>query len=170
LDVIGCLLALGDIPDSKLVAQILLVISSLVKTAAEAAVKRVNDDELEELCALVRPLHTEDLNEEAYTLARIAMMQGIMAASGNLPVQLIAQSLLQQFVPQMAPLEGFGDLDLEAHRALAKQLDEAMGQRDLPRMGEVFNDFLELHQLQVQQAFRAYKQAQQEATQEVALS
>jgi len=170
LDVIGCLLALGDIPDSKLVAQILLVISSLVKTAAEAAVKRVNDDELEELCGLVRPLHTEDLNEEAYTHARIAMMQGIMAASGNLPVQLIAQSLLQQFVPQMAPLEGYGDLDLEAHRALAKQLDEAMGQRDLPRMGEVFNDFLELHQLQVQQAFRAYKQAQQEATQEIALS
>ena len=131
LDVIGHLLALGDVPDRRLVSQILDVISNLIQTAAANAVSTADDEELEALRALVKPLYTEDLDQDAHMQARIELMSNVMRASGNLVVQLIARSLLMQFLPAMMDLQRYADLDLNAHRDLARALDEAMGQRDL---------------------------------------
>ena len=102
LDVIGHLLALGDYPDRDLVDQIMVVLNSLVQTAVLSAVRRADDDGIEHLRSLVRPIWAEQLEGEAYFEAQTNMFEGIMSASGNLPVQLIARSLLAQFRPQMA--------------------------------------------------------------------
>lgn len=156
LDVIGCLLALGEVPEPDLVDQILVVISSLVQTAALNAVHRAGDAELDALRELVRPLHAGELDPDAHMQARMNMMRAIMSASGNLPVQLIARSLLAQFVPKMAPLEGLVSIDLDAHRRLAHALDDAMGRRDSDEIRKIFNDMADLNRQQVRNAFAVY--------------
>lgn len=170
LDVIGYLLALNSVPDRDLVDQILAVISSLVKTAAVDAVRRVSDDELESMRALLRPLYEDNLDKEAHMIARMELMRGVMSASGNLPVQLIARSLLQQFVPRMAPLDRFSELDQRAYRKLAKALDGALQLRDFEQISAIFDELSAFNRTQVMCAFNAYELAQQNAPQEVVAS
>jgi GntR family transcriptional repressor for pyruvate dehydrogenase complex len=170
LDVIGFLLALDDAPDKSLVDQILVVISALIETAAIAAVDRVNDQELEDLRALIKPLWSEQLDEEAYMASRMEMISGFMAASGNLPVRLIAHTLLLQIVPQLEPLHGYWNLDLEAHRELAHRLDDAVGTRDLERVRAIFKSFADLNRRQVMRAFNDFEAANQPARLEVSAS
>ncbi|MFV2089424.1 MAG: FadR/GntR family transcriptional regulator [Pseudomonadales bacterium] len=170
LDVIGYLLALDQAPDRNLVDQILVVISTLVETAALLAVERVNDAELEALRQLIRPLWVEQLDEEAYMNARMGMISGFMNSSGNLPVRLIAHTLIMQFVPQMEPLQGYWNLDIDTHKELARKLDEAVSSRDLERVRSVFKDFSELNRQQVIRAFNAFEAAHQPANLEVVAS
>lgn len=169
LDVIGCLLSLGEVPDPGLVDQILVVIASLVQTAALNAVRRADEQELRDLRQLVRPLHEDELDPEAHMQARVDMMHSIMAASGNLPVQLIAHALLQ-FMPAMAPLEGLAEVDRTAHRRLARDLDEAMGRRDLDQIARIFNELSDLNRQQARSAFEAYRALQTRSFNEVATS
>ncbi|MCB1686589.1 MAG: GntR family transcriptional regulator [Pseudomonadales bacterium] len=169
LDVIGCLLSLGDVPQPDLVDQILVVIASLVQTAALNAVRKADDQELRELRQLVRPLHESELDPEAHMQARVDMMHSIMAASGNLPVQLIAHALLQ-FMPAMTPLDGLAEVDRASHRRLAKALDEAMEHRDLDQIARVFNELSELNRQQARGAFDAYRAMQTRSFKEVATS
>ena len=54
--------------------QILVVISSLVRPPPLNAVTPADDEELEALRALMRPLHREDLDPEAHMQARMLLM------------------------------------------------------------------------------------------------
>lgn len=170
LDVIGYLLALDDAPDKNLVDQILMVISALFETAAIAAVNQVSDKELADLRLLIQPLWSAQLDEEAYMAARMEMIGGFMAASGNLPVQLIAHTLFLQFVPQLEPLRGYWNLDIQAHKELAHRLDDAVGTRDLERVRAIFKSFADLNRNQVMRAFNAFEAANQPASLEVSAS
>ena len=157
LDVIGYLLTLDDIPNPELVDQILVVIAALVKTAAVAAVDRVSDAELEGLRALVRPMWAERLDEEAQLNARINMFHGFMTASGNLPVQLIARTLVLQFGSSMETLHGYGDRDTTAYSDLTRALDEALATRDRDRIQTIFDDLSALNRKHVMRAIDAYQ-------------
>lgn len=172
LDVIGHLLAVGEVPDSKLVDQILEVIAGLIQTAILSAFRRGNAAQLEELRLLTRPLYLEELDHEAHMLARVSLMQALLAASENLAVQLIARSLLQQFVPSMATLvlEGYGQIDLNAHRRLSEQLDAALGNRDLDETRRIFSALMDLNRDAVKRAFDEYELAKTQTIQEVAAS
>jgi hypothetical protein len=96
--------------------------------------------------------------------ARMEMISGFMAASGNLPVQLIAHTLILQFVPHLEPLHGYWNLDIRAHKELARRLDEAVGARDLERVRAIFKSFAELTRQQVMRAFNAFEAANQPAS------
>ncbi len=170
LDVIGYLLAVGEVPDSKLVQQILEAIDGLMQTAVVAAIKLVSADQLEELRALTRPLYKEKLEGDAHTIARFNLMRALLTASENLAVQLIAKSLLLQFVPSMAPLEGFGQFDMHTHRNLAQQLDAALGRRDPDEVRKIVSAMSELNRQFVKRAFEAFEAAKIQTTQEVAAS
>ncbi len=170
LDVIGHLLALGDVPDRRLVEQIMDVISNLIQTAAVSAVRNANDDELEALRALARRVYAEELDDEAHMEARIALMSEMMRASGNLVVQLIARTLLTQFMPRMAELKGYGHVDLEQHRELARSLDEAMGLRDLLAVRAILKRMSEVNRQHMNRTFEEYEQARQQGIREVAAS
>ncbi|MEZ5557825.1 MAG: GntR family transcriptional regulator [Pseudomonadales bacterium] len=119
LDVIGHMLAQGELPDEDLIEQILLVLQSLITLAAESAVHRSSDAQLAEIRAAVAPLLRDDLDRDGHAEARFALMSRIMDASGNLVCRIIARSLLLQLVPRMAPLERFTEINYDAHRAFA---------------------------------------------------
>lgn len=170
LDVIGHLLSLDAYPDRALVDQIMVVINTLVQTAVVSAVRRADDDGIEYLRSLLRPIWTKKLEGEAYFEAQTTMFEGIMTASGNLPVQLIARSLLAQFRPQMAALKDFMDPDSSAHAELARKADSAIGCRDLDALQASFNELSRFHRERMQRTFDAFEAAQQPASLEASAS
>lgn len=159
LDVIGHLMALGDVPNRQLVEQILDVIANLIQTAAVNAVSAADDNELERLRALTRPLYQDDLDDDAHMEVRVQLMSGIMRASGNLVVQLIARSLLMQFMPQMSELRRYADLDRNAHRELAHALDTAMGERDLVAVRSTLAKLSTINRAHTLKTLEEYEQA-----------
>ena len=170
LDVIGHLLALGDVPNRTLVEQILDVISNLIQTAAVNAISAADDAQLESLRALTRPLYQQDLDNDEHMQARVLLMSSMMRASGNLVVQLIARSLLQQFMPQMSELRRYAELDRDAHRELAMTLDDAMGRRDLNAVRTTLARLSEINRQHTLRTLEDYEKAQKLGAMEVAAS
>ena len=155
LDVIGHMLAIGEVPDEDLVDQIMLVIQSLIALAAESAVQRASEAELAEIQALVQPLTRSGLDPESHTEARFALIRTIMEASGNLVCQLIARSLLLQLVPRLAPLQGYAALDTEAYACHARLLPAALAQRNAGQVRAIFESLSRLNRETARQAFAA---------------
>ncbi len=165
LDVIGHLLAVGELPDRKLVDQILEVIDALIRIAVESALAKASDAAIEELRTYVRPLFNENLAYDAHMEAQVALMGAIMTASDNLVCRLIARSVLLQFVPRMAPLREFSQIDTQAHATYARQLDRALANRDLDAVRAVFVAFAKLRHHSLMRAFAAYEVAHNGAAQ-----
>jgi DNA-binding FadR family transcriptional regulator len=158
LDVIGHLLAIGDVPDEDLVDQILVVMQHLITLAAESAVRRATDAELATIRERVQVLSRPDADVLA-TEARFELMSAIMAASGNLVCQLIARALLAQFAPRMAVLEGCITIDTDAHRRHAAQLDAALAARDAEAVRGIFKTWSDFNRDAARRAFATLRQA-----------
>lgn len=157
LDVIGHMLALGDLPDEDLVDQILQVMNGLVRVAAESAVQRASDEEIAHIRTRLQPLLQPDPDHDCHALARFELMTAIMEASGNLVCRLIARSLLEQFAPRMVPLEGHVILDYDAHREYAVRLDRALAERDVAALRETFDAMSRLNRESARRAFAAVR-------------
>ena len=157
LDVIGHMLALGDVPDENLVDQILQVMSSLIALAAESAVTRASDQELAAIRERVKVLAAPATDRAAHAMARIELMTALMEASGNLVCRLIARSLLLQLAPRMMPLEGHVVLDYEAHRDHARRLDAALAERDVTAVRDTFESLSRLNRESARRAFAALR-------------
>lgn len=170
LDVIGHLLSVRDQPSRGLVDQILVVIGALVQTAVSAALQRKDEDVLDELRDLIRPIWAEQLDLETYFETQTAMFRGIMEASGNLPVQLIAKSLLDQFGPQLDYLRAYAVPDMDTHRALARAMDTALAARDLEAVRQSFSEASRFHRERMHKAFDAYEAAQSSSRLEASAS
>lgn len=163
LDVIGHMLALGEVPDEDLVDQVLQVLGSLVALAAESAVARASDAELAAIRARVRTLMQTHSDRAAHAEARFAMMTAMMEASGNLVCRLIARSLLLQLAPRMVPLEGHVVVDFATHRTLAGQLDEALAERDGVAVRTAIQAMARLNRDSARRAFDAVRAPSAEA-------
>jgi DNA-binding FadR family transcriptional regulator len=162
VDVLGYLLAIDAMPRRTLLDQILVVIDSLVQTAALAAIERMDDDELTELRAQLHPIWAAELDPEAHAEARMNLFRALMAASGNLPVQLIAKSLLTQLqTQQMDALSDSFTPDLETHRRLTRQVDEALAGRDASAIRASFTALSQFVREQMHQAIDAVEASQQ---------
>lgn len=155
LDVIGHMLALGDVPDRQLVDQVLQVMGSLATLAAESAVNRASDAELAAIRARLRPLMTIAADRQTHANARFELMTAIMEASGNLVCRLISRSLLEQFAPRLVPLEGHVVVDYDAHRQLARRLDGALAERDVAAVRETFQAMNRIHRESARRAIAA---------------
>jgi DNA-binding FadR family transcriptional regulator len=157
LDVIGHLLALGDLPDEDLVDEIMQVFTALITLAAEATVRRATDDQIAGIRARLEPLLHCQRDRAASGLARFEVMQAIMQASGNLVCQIIARSLFLQFVPRMAPLEGVVQPDPAAQRDFALRLDAALAARDVTAVRSAFESLSRFNREVAKRAFATIK-------------
>ncbi len=155
LDVIGHMLALGDVPDANLVDQILQVVGSLVSLAAEQAVSRADDEELAAIRSRAQALMQSPPDRGAHVQARVELMTALMTASGNLVCRLIARSLLKQFATRMVPLEAPMDIDYGAHREHARRLDTALAARDANAVRDIFAQLSRLNRDSARRAFAA---------------
>lgn len=158
LDVIGHLMAIGEVPDEDLVDQILVVMQHLITLAAESAVRRATDAEIDTIRERVQALARPDGNVLA-TEARFELMSAIMAASGNLVCQLIARALLAQFAPRIALLEGRIPVDMAAHRRYAERLDAALADRDADAVRVIFRNWSDFNRDAARRAFATLRQS-----------
>jgi len=167
LDVIGHLLALGDLPDEDLVDEIMQVLAALITLAAEATVRRATDEQLAQIREKLQPLRNEQPDHLANSVARFELMRAIMLTSGNLVCQLIARSLLLQFVPRMAPLEGYVEPDLTTQRTFAERLDTALATRNVEGVRSAFELLSTFNREVAKRAFAALKARSRLSTSEV---
>ena len=170
LDVIGHMLAQGDLPDAVLVAQIMDVIDNLVSDAAEQCMVRASDAELATIRQHTRRLVEEDLDPEAHTLARFELMHAIMLTSQNLPLRLIARTLINQMAPNLTPLHPFARFDSTAYRVVAQRLELAFAHRDSEALRGIFKEFSQLNRDTLTRAFDAARDAVRNASHQEAVS
>lgn len=153
LDVIGYLLAQQELPDPLLVDQILVVINNLVSVAATQVLENATDESIEAIRGLLEPLIQEDSSNDAHSEARFALMKNIMLASNNLPLQLIARTLLEQFAPNISVISCYALPDRARYAVYARQLDIALTTRDLQALRGTFDAFTELNRETMARAF-----------------
>ena len=157
LDVVGHLMARGELPDASLTDQILTVVNSMVSIAAEGTIANGSDEDIHELRRLVKPLTHSDIDEDSHQAARFELMQAIMRISGNLVCQLISRTLLEQFGSSLKPIKAHSRsvLDIDAYTNYARQLDRALAERDSLALRATFEAFSKLNRATVMQAFNA---------------
>jgi DNA-binding FadR family transcriptional regulator len=158
LDVIGHMLAQGELPDNNLVDQILVVMDNLLSGAAEQCLESASDDEINEIRRRVQRLMEADLDVEAHILARFELMHSIMLTSQNLPVRLIARTLINQMAPNLSGLHPYANFDAEAYRGFSKQLDDAFAHRDKIALRAAFKEFSNLNRESMMRAFEAARE------------
>ena len=163
LDTIGYLLAQNALPDPALVDQILVVINNLVSVAATQVVESASDEALTEVRALLQPLLRLDSSDTEHSEARFALMRHIMHTSENLPLQLIARTLFEQFAPNISAVAEFAVPDRERYAIYARQLDIALTQRDIPSVRGTFDAFAELNRETMTRAFVITQESSREA-------
>jgi GntR family transcriptional repressor for pyruvate dehydrogenase complex len=166
LDVIGYLLSQDALPDPALVDQILVVISNLVSLAATQVAQSASDQAIAEIRALLTPLESGDITDAEHGEARFALMQHIMQTSENLPLQLIARTLFEQFAPNISAVAEFAVPDRARYAIYARQLDNALRQRDIPAVRGTFDAFTELNRETMTRAFVTAQKLALETAQE----
>ena len=145
LDVIGYLLRQQELPDPSLVDQILVVINNLVSVAAVQVLENATDENISTIRGLLEPLIQEDSSNDSHNAARFELMKNIMLASNNLPLQLIARTLFEQFAPNISAIGFFAVPDRARYALYARQLDIALTNRDLQAMRATFDAFTDLN-------------------------
>jgi len=164
LDVMGHMLAQGDVPDATLVDQIMVVTNHLLGMAAEQAIELASDDEIKHIRSLAKPLMQVGLDQEAHFLARFELMQSIMTASRNMPLHMIARTLFEQMAPNLACLHQYTTFDGSEYSEFAYQLDDALRQRNKEALRATFEAFSNLNRETMMRAIAAaHKDVGQEA-------
>jgi len=158
LDVIGHMLAQGDLPDANLVEQIMAVVDNLLGDAAEQCIDLASDAEIEQIRTRAQRLMSEDLDSEAHTLARFELMHSIMLTSQNLPLRLIARTLINQMAPNLTALHPYANFDSQAYRGFAQRLDTAFAGRDQDALRGIFKEFSNLNRETMMRAFAAARE------------
>ena len=155
VDVISHMLDQGDLPDMRLVDQILVVVNGLMSVAAEQTLELARDKDIEAIRKIANTMAAGIEDEKVHTLARFELMQAIMLAANNLPLQLVARSLFEQFAPHLGVMSQYAITDHEAWAIFARQLDRALEKRDLPALRASFTGISNLNRETMMRAFEA---------------
>lgn len=157
VDVLSHMLEQGELPDIHLVDQVLVVINGLMSVAAEQTLELASDTDIDNIRSLAHILanDVEADDEESHVIARFELLQAIMLASNNLPLQLVARSLFEQFAPHLSVLTRYAITDHEAWAIFARQLSNALEIRDLPALRASFAGLSNLNRETIMRAFEA---------------
>ena len=167
LEILGPMLAQGDIPDADLLDQIMAVLGSLISLAALQTLEQADDATIDHIRSLVKPLIEDDLDREAHTLVRFDLMRTIMESSQNLPLQIISRSLFEQVGTSFSHMFTYMAIDPEAYRIFGRQLDQALQNRDSEALRATFTEFSNTNRQNMMQALDAARMSsrQEAATQ-----
>ena len=135
LDVLGPLLDLNDIPDAKLVDEVLHIFGVLMGVAARTAVEKATEEDLEQARDIIKDICSIDDDQRQYAALR-RLGTFFVDVADHLVLRLIINGLRTTF---MARLNSYGihpTPDVKAYREIAKQLQQAFEQRDAVGVGD----------------------------------
>lgn len=153
LEAIGHMLSQGELPDRTLIDQILVVMGGLMNVAAEEALRVGSAEEIAEIRKRAQILADEVADEERHILARFELMRSLMESSNNLPLQIIARTLLSEFLPHIGFLAKYAEQPSEAFVIFARQLDQALANKDADALRASFSGLFDLNRQTMQRAY-----------------
>lgn len=125
LDVIGHMLTKEGC-DQKLVEQVIVVLITLMKLAAEEMVEE-GDNGL--LCALAKTLDAEPLGCQEYEERCRHLFRATLEGSNNLPLRIIIRTLFELCDTSKSAIEQHSELFQSAFRDFARDLDNKRNER-----------------------------------------
>ncbi len=156
LDVLGPLLELNELPDPRLLEEVLEMGELLIGYAAEAAVERGDPTELARVAAVVEEILAAEPSElrEMHVPRRLGHL--FAEASGNLVLLLIINGLRTQM---SAPRRTMGfppALDPESVKTIARELKSAVEGRDAAGAGTAMRELMRLLRTTIKDALASY--------------
>lgn len=139
LDVIGHMLRRTNIPEPALVVEVMEVVSTLIKVAADGVLRTATSAQIDTIRELIRPLTHDGLDENAHTVARMELMRVIMLTSEHLICQLIARSLFEQLIPNLADVGRPAAFNAAAFVEHMQALDTAFATRNRDAARDAFD-------------------------------
>jgi DNA-binding FadR family transcriptional regulator len=134
LDVLGPLLDLGDLPDPKLVDEVLEIFGVLMERAARAAVHKATDTDLEHAQQIIDEMLSASGVERHQAMRRLGTF--FVDIADHLVLRLTINGLRTTFMARMRELGIRPDFDSPTHGEIAAELRAALGQRNPARVGD----------------------------------
>ena len=135
LDVLGPLLDLDDIPDAKLVDEVLHVLGVLMDTAARAALDKATDDDLAYADTIIAEILAHDRSDVRMHDAIRRLGVFFVDVSEHLVLRLIVNGLRTKFFARLRERGIELRLANEDHLRVAGELRTALAERDAAGVG-----------------------------------
>ncbi len=154
LEILGPMLDLESPPNPQLVDHVLTVMGALMEMAARAAVVRASDAQIAAARALVARIRQPDIDHSERVNARIEIARLFMAASGNLVLQLISNSLRLQFESRLDKPPAGPDVNTPEYVQLIERLDSGLANRDPDSVHAALQTIFEMNRKSVVSALQ----------------
>ncbi|MEE4360127.1 MAG: GntR family transcriptional regulator [Pseudomonadales bacterium] len=155
LDVLGPLMDLQEVPDIVLADQVIRVLSLLVIEAARDMVASAPDADVTHARSLVGRITALAPDDPEALDLRMELGRFLMAASGNLPMRLIANGLRIQFADRLRA-KGITPIpDPISFRRHMQSLDAALEARDGEALADTMRALMALNQKALHAALEA---------------
>ena len=135
LDVLAPLLDLHDIPDPKLVDEVLQLIGVLMDTAARASIERATDQQIGEALQLIDNLIAAPGDELMQHEALRALGEFWIDVADHLVLRLMINGLRTSFLQRMHKRDTLPELDTDTLRRETRALRKAVVERDAVAVG-----------------------------------
>lgn len=136
LDVLGPLLDLGELPDPKLVDEVLHISGVLLDVAARTAVENAAQADIDEAMAICDAMLAPDFDRNTTPDAMRRLALQFVEIADHLVLRLILNGLRTTFWNRMPELGNQTQLDAETHLVLVRQLRDALAARDARTVGD----------------------------------
>lgn len=130
LDVLGPLLDLHEIPDPKLVDEVLQIFGVLMDTAAREWLTKASEDQIDQALTIIDEILSDDAEEAIQHQALRRLADFYIDAADHLVLRLIINGLRTSFMTRMARLGGRPRLERKAKMETVNRLREAIVARD----------------------------------------
>ncbi|MGD2167288.1 MAG: GntR family transcriptional regulator [Gammaproteobacteria bacterium] len=135
LDVLGPLLDLDELPDARLVDQVLEVFGVLLHVAARVAIRTATDAQMAEIKRRATLLLKEDVDELGRHAALREFTGYLVSVADHLVLTLILNGLGTSCLSRLRDRDIRFSLDNESYRQIATELCAALDDRDYQKVG-----------------------------------
>jgi DNA-binding FadR family transcriptional regulator len=140
LDVLGPLLDLNDVPDAKLVDEVMHMMGVLMREAAGAAVEKATDAELAAAEKIIDEILACAGDHPRQFEAVRKLAEFYVAVADHLVLRLMANGLRTTFMQRMATLSPLTRLDPDAIGEPTRRIRSALLQRNSKELGAAMQD------------------------------
>ncbi len=163
LDVLGPLLDLEDLPDARLLDQVLEVFGVLVHVAARDAIRAATDEQMTEIKRRAKSLLDEDADELARHTALREFTDYLVEVADHLVLRLIMNGLVTTGLTRLRSLGIQIGLDNESYENLATEICDALDDGDYERVGNAMQKLNRFFRNSVSLALEARRNARTSA-------
>jgi DNA-binding FadR family transcriptional regulator len=140
LDVLGPLLDLNEIPDAKLVDETLQMIGVLMRVAANEAITKATDEEIEAAEAIIDEILACSGDPARQFEAVRKLAEFYITVADHLVLRLMANGLRTSFLERMDGLDPMHQLDSETIERPIRRIRKALTERNAEELGAAMID------------------------------